>query len=100
MPMTRTEAAARGMVMYEGAHPCRACGSPLRYTAHGQCVPCQRERTRRRQQAIAAKLKAAKQARKGRRKPAPATIDDGGLPPQAGKRSGRRSAPSDAAGGA
>ena len=95
MPMSRMEAAASGLVVYEGVHPCRVCGSPWRYTAHGQCVPCQRERASNRQEAIARKLKAARKARKGRRKPAPATIDDGGLPPQAGKRSGRKSAPSE-----
>jgi hypothetical protein len=95
MPMSRMEAAASGLVVYEGVHPCRICGSLWRYTAYGQCVPCQRARASKRQEAIARKLKAARKARKGRRKPAPATIDDGGLPPQAGKRSGRKSAPSE-----
>jgi hypothetical protein len=94
MPMSRMEAAASGLTVYEGVHACRVCGSQWRYTAHGQCVPCQRERASKRQEAIAKKLKAARKGRKRRQKPAPATIDEGGVPPQPRRRSGRRSAPS------
>jgi hypothetical protein len=88
------EAAASGLVVYEGVHPCRICGSQWRYTAYGQCVPCQRERASKRQEEIARKLKAARKGRKRRQKPAPATIDEGGMPPQPRRRSGRKSAPS------
>jgi len=91
MVMTQLQAAEAGLTIYESSKACRTCGTCQRYTANSSCVACAKASSTRRRSAI---KRALKRARKAAQQPAQSTISDGGLPPQAGTGSGRRSAPS------
>lgn len=88
---TREQAAEAGLSIYRAAKRCRRCRGRQRYTSSGHCVRCHTIAMQER----SAKLRdMLRKAREAAQQPAQSTISDGGLPPQAGTGSGRRSAPS------
>jgi hypothetical protein len=91
MPMTQLQAAEAGLTIYESAKACRTCGTCERYVTNSSCVACAKAAAGKRRTAI---KRALKRARKSAQQPAQSMISEGGLPPQAGTGSGRRSAPS------
>lgn len=53
----RIRAAKKNKMFYEGA-PCKACRSTQRYTKTGNCVTCQRDRSKNNQRKVRAEIRA------------------------------------------
>jgi hypothetical protein len=66
VPLTREEAARRGLRHYWTGRPCRKGHRSDRYTSTGQCIQCAREAARAAHQRIVGWL--SEHARKGRKR--------------------------------